>query len=149
MKIFSITFSLILLIVALFMATNQTRIQNTFYNAWKTDIILIDKAPKMPAIWKSVSSVEVSENSHPLYLPIVQQRGTPVLPTENGKHLLEVLIVDATDGPNVRVIVQYDMVNGQKNTVFEFGRTLNLGTYIGGLFWPHTFGDQFVIGSQP
>lgn len=141
-KNIALLFSCIFFCLAGLLATNKQRLKRTFINEWAQDYELISKSGKMPKLWFDLKTVVVAPESLPLYSPS-SDKENPVKNTVEGTHKVEILIVDATDGNAIAAIVQYHITNAERNTVWEFGRTLKLGHYYGALFWPNNTLNQF------
>ncbi len=135
-------FSGIFFCLAGLLATNKQRLKQTFLNEWAQDYELISTSGKMPKLWFALKETVVTPECHPLYSPASDQE-VPIKKAPEGTYKVEILIVDATDGNAIAAIVQYHITNSEKNTVWEFGRTLQLGHYYGALFWPNNILNQF------
>jgi hypothetical protein len=139
-RILSILTILLSSLLAGLIASNEWRLKRAFRNAWQKDIVLIESSGKLP-IWKELVGAQVAEASSPLFRDQIDVGQIPI--HRDGKHTVEVLVLDATDSRQVHAVIQYDFTDAKGNTVFEFGRTLEIGTYHGIVFWPTRFSDQF------
>ena len=124
----------ILTLVAALLLTNELRVKMAFLQQWQQDIQLMEKSGKLPALWKELGEIRLESSSSKKL--ITAKDVAPIKLAAKGIYKLDLLILQAENGNELNAVIQYDVVNSNGSTVFEFGRTLSLGRYYGLIFWP-------------
>ncbi len=94
---------------------------------WERDINNLKTAKKLPKVFNNISKIQVNSPDARV-AEWVDDIKIPIKPTDKGRYLMQIMIVQWIEGNKYGVVVQYDVFDiPTENKVFELGRTFHVG----------------------
>lgn len=107
-------------------SARQAPLYKKFELQWAADVELLEKSPKLPAVWKDVHDVQVIGGT-PETKAWLRRIQVPITVNPKGKNHMEILVVAWEENGKRGVLLQYNIEDREtKNTLLELSRNLIL-----------------------